>query len=113
MNQEELSKILEAHAKWLRGEGGERADLRSADLSCADLSCAKGFFLIPVQDMRGYSFAHGIECEDGWHIRAGCRDLTIAEAKEHWGEKYQGDREQGDMYLYAIEWLEKKLEALK
>ncbi|EEO3418937.1 pentapeptide repeat-containing protein [Listeria monocytogenes] len=37
MKQEELDIILENHEKWLRDEGGERADLRCADLSNADL----------------------------------------------------------------------------
>ncbi|EAF3890333.1 hypothetical protein CWT29_09500 [Listeria monocytogenes] len=37
MKQEELDIILENHEKWLRDEGGERADLRCADLREADL----------------------------------------------------------------------------
>ncbi|EAD8843239.1 hypothetical protein AK897_11010 [Listeria monocytogenes] len=37
MKQEELDIILENHEKWLRDEGGERADLSNADLSNADL----------------------------------------------------------------------------
>ena len=95
------------------------ADLRDADLSNADLSNAdliganfveaKGFILLPVQDQRGYSWSHATLTEDGWKIRAGCRLFTIEEAKAHWGEGYTGDREIGDMYLCAIEWLEKKL----
>ncbi len=55
MKKETLQKILEDHAKWLRGKGGEKAnlshanlsyanfnyaDLRDADLSNADLSSA-------------------------------------------------------------------------
>ncbi|MGJ6136686.1 pentapeptide repeat-containing protein [Listeria monocytogenes] len=50
MNQETLNAIIEKHEKWLRNEGGEKADLsganlryadlRSADLSGADLSGA-------------------------------------------------------------------------
>jgi hypothetical protein len=41
MTKEELSKILELHLKWLRGEtGGMRADLRWANLSGANLSGA-------------------------------------------------------------------------
>ncbi|RLB34303.1 MAG: hypothetical protein DRH11_06535 [Deltaproteobacteria bacterium] len=38
-----LPQILEAHRKWLRGEGGERADLRKANLIGADLG---GVYLI-------------------------------------------------------------------
>ncbi|ENM1174584.1 pentapeptide repeat-containing protein [Listeria monocytogenes] len=37
MKQEELDIILENHEKWLRDEGGERADLSYADLREADL----------------------------------------------------------------------------
>ena len=37
ITKDELKKILEDHAIWLSGEGGERADLRGADLSYADL----------------------------------------------------------------------------
>ena len=36
----EPKAILESHQLWLRGEGGERANLRSANLSYADLSYA-------------------------------------------------------------------------
>ena len=32
-----LEEILKAHKAWMRGDGGERADLRGADLSGADL----------------------------------------------------------------------------
>ncbi|EAG0781824.1 pentapeptide repeat-containing protein [Listeria monocytogenes] len=40
MKQEELDIILENHGKWLRDEGGERADLTGADLRHANLSNA-------------------------------------------------------------------------
>ncbi|EAF5455150.1 pentapeptide repeat-containing protein [Listeria monocytogenes] len=40
MKQEELDIILENHGKWLRDEGGERADLKGANLSNAFLSNA-------------------------------------------------------------------------
>ncbi|EIG9604823.1 pentapeptide repeat-containing protein [Listeria monocytogenes] len=45
MNQYELNIILENHGKWLRNEGGKKADLsyanlRGANLSNADLSYA-------------------------------------------------------------------------
>jgi len=86
------------------------ANLRRTDLSYADLSGALGLVLLPVQDIRGYSFAHAVDCGGIWMIRAGCRFLTIEEARNHWGDDYHGDREQGDMYLYAIDWLEKTLD---
>ena len=88
------------------------ADLSYANLSYANLSYAKGILLLPVQDYRGYSWPHAVECHDGlWRIRAGCRFFTIAEAREHWGGRYEGDRELGDMYLHAVEWLESKIAA--
>ena len=37
---EEMKAILADHAKWLRGEGGARADLSRANLRSADLSSA-------------------------------------------------------------------------
>ena len=135
---ERLQTILAKHAKWRAGAGGERADLRGANLRGADLryanlrdadlrdadlrranlcganlSCAKGILLLPVQDMRGHSFTHAIQTDDGWRIRAGCRDFSIIEAREHWGPNYGGDREQGDMYLYAFDWLERKVAAME
>ncbi|EIL5477062.1 pentapeptide repeat-containing protein [Listeria monocytogenes] len=40
MNQEELDIILENHGKWLRNEGGEKADLTNANLTNANLTNA-------------------------------------------------------------------------
>ena len=40
MKIEELSTVLADHVKWLRGEGGARADLSGADLYGANLSGA-------------------------------------------------------------------------
>ncbi|ECQ2355711.1 pentapeptide repeat-containing protein [Listeria monocytogenes] len=40
MKQEELDIILENHGKWLRNEGGEKADLTNANLTNADLTNA-------------------------------------------------------------------------
>ncbi|ECR2340955.1 pentapeptide repeat-containing protein, partial [Listeria monocytogenes] len=40
MKKEELDIILENHGKWLRDEGGERADLTGADLRHANLTNA-------------------------------------------------------------------------
>ena len=37
MSSEELKKILELHALWLSGNGGQRANLREANLQGADL----------------------------------------------------------------------------
>ncbi|EKY4039675.1 pentapeptide repeat-containing protein, partial [Listeria innocua] len=40
MKKEELDIILENHGKWLRNEGGERADLTGADLRHTNLTNA-------------------------------------------------------------------------
>ena len=37
MTKDDLKKILDDHALWLRGEGGARANLREADLRWANL----------------------------------------------------------------------------
>jgi len=81
------------------------ATLRNADLRNTDLRNTEGFYLLPVQDKRGYCFAHAQLTDKGWQIRAGCRDFSVDEALEHWGDNYAGDREQGDMYLHAVNWL--------
>ena len=91
------------HKADLRG-----ADLRYTDLLGAYLLEAKHFYLLPVQDPRGYSWPHAVQCDDGlWRIRAGCRFFTIAEARDHWGPSYLGGRRIGDMYLAAVDWLER------
>jgi hypothetical protein len=93
----------------LRSADLRSANLRFADLSYANLRSAEGFVLLPIGDPRGFSFVHAVLCGDEWRIRSGCRDFTIAEAREHWGGGYAGERWIGDMYLAAIDWLEKRL----
>ena len=118
-----IKEVLDEHKKWLLNDGGSRANLSGVNLSEADLRKANliganltgsnltgaiGYLMLPISDPRQYR-PHAIMCEDGWHIRAGCRDLTITEAKEHWGDDYKGDRQIGDSYLSAIKWLEKRV----
>ena len=105
------ANLREANLSWanLREANLREANLREADLHGADLSGAKNFYLLPVQDRRGHAFAHAINTDGGWRIRAGCRDYSIDEALEHWSEAYEGDREEGDLYLYAVNWLKNKV----
>ncbi|EAG9583118.1 pentapeptide repeat-containing protein [Listeria monocytogenes] len=49
MKQEELDIILENHGKWLRNEGGEKADLSNADLKNTNLRFAN----LRLADLRG------------------------------------------------------------
>jgi len=88
-------------------------DFRYCDFRYCDFRHAKGVILLPVQDPRGYSFVFAIECNDGWRVRAGCRDFTIEQALEHWGDSYKGDRGIGDAYLYAVNWLKEKVSIKK
>ncbi|EAE1649765.1 hypothetical protein AR057_05560 [Listeria monocytogenes] len=52
MKQEELDIILENHGKWLRNEGGEKADLSNANLTNANLTNAD-LNWVKWQDVRG------------------------------------------------------------
>ena len=92
----------------LSGANLHGAQLMWADLRGANLRHAKNFYLLPVQDPRGFSFAHAVNSDTGWLIVAHRRRLTIDAATLHWGTDYDGDREIADMYLAAINWLRKK-----
>ncbi|EAG3866524.1 hypothetical protein B9E02_10855 [Listeria monocytogenes] len=54
MNQEELDIILENHGKWLRNEGGEKADLSNADLKNTNLRFAN----LRLADLRGADLSY-------------------------------------------------------
>ena len=54
MDKEELETVLADHAKWLRGEGGSRANLRDADLRRADLRSAN----LSRADLRSANLSH-------------------------------------------------------
>ena len=76
MDKEQLAEILDSHGKWLRGEGGSRANLRDADLSHNSyvISCT-------LTNYSMLAFMH----ENLLCVTSGCRrGLTIAEAREHW-----------------------------
>ncbi|EDB7401685.1 pentapeptide repeat-containing protein [Listeria monocytogenes] len=64
MNQEELDIILENHGKWLRNEGGDRADLSNADLKNTNLRFAN----LRLADLRGaylsYANFRGVDLSD-------------------------------------------------
>jgi len=107
MTSEELKKVLAAHAAWLRGEGGKRADLRGADLRGADLrgavlrgaKIADGITVTAAPARRatradGYEFFLW-QTNAGWRVKAGCRLFTLDEAWEHW-ERTRGGTPLGD-----------------
>ncbi|ECJ9747510.1 pentapeptide repeat-containing protein [Listeria monocytogenes] len=102
MKQEELNVVLEKHGKWLRGEGGERADLRGADFSGANFRGAnlswanwqevKGLTVIAVQvdtSRRNNQITY-IKELDIWIT--GCFQGTLDELKASI-EKTHGDNE--------------------
>jgi hypothetical protein len=83
------------------------ADLRGADLRGADMSDALNIICLPVGDPRGYRPV-AVWFGDHWVIYSGCRRFTIAEAREHWGDAYKGERSTSDQYIAACNWLEKQ-----
>jgi hypothetical protein len=96
------------------------ANLRGAELSNAVLCGVKGIYFLNIFDPRGYvPYAH-VEYGEIM-IRSGCRYFTIKEAKEHWGQGYEGERYIGDRYLAGLaqldgdefrEWLDRETERL-
>lgn len=82
------------------------ACLNNANLDRADARFAIGYLPLPVADPRHYG-AHAVLHDEGWRVCAGCHEFTVAEAREHWGEEYCGDKAIGDSYLAACDWLER------
>jgi uncharacterized protein YjbI with pentapeptide repeats len=77
------------------------AYLRGANLHGANLGGEHGIYLLNVHDPRGY-LAYAQVKNGVTMIGSGCRYFTLEEAKEHWGENYEGDREIGDRYLAGL-----------
>lgn len=85
-------------------------DLREASFSCAgignaNLLGAKGVLCLPMHDPRGYR-PLAVAYRVGWLIFSGCRMFNVEGAKDHWGKHYMGQRDIGDGYLRALDWLE-------
>ncbi len=88
---------------YLAGANLTRANLTGANLTRANLTGTR-ILCLPLHDPRGYrpvAVAHS----EGWVVASGCRWLPLAQAREHWGRKYAGDRSIGDLYLAALDWL--------
>ena len=100
----------------LGGANLRDANLRGANLGGANLRDVKGAIIAPVSDPRDY-IAVFTEYDGVWMIDAGCRHLTIPEARKHWGANYVTTeipegwtaREIGDLYIRACDWLEELL----
>ena len=80
------------------------ANLQGANLQGANLLDANHIICLPIRDPRGYGCV-AINHGGKFIIRAGCHGFTPVEARKHWGRSYKGNREIGDMYLYALDWL--------
>ena len=72
----------------LRRAALRRADLRRADLSGADLSGAVGVYHAGTRS-DGYTF-HGIKVGETAMVKAGCRYMTMVDARKHWHETRGG-----------------------
>jgi len=82
------AEVLHAHdGADLRGADLSGADLRAADLygaylRGANLSGAKDYVCLGY-DPRGYHF-RAVATAEGWRVTAGCRDILLPAAREHW-----------------------------
>lgn len=79
--------------------------LSGSVLGGADLSGARGILRLPVGHPEGYDPV-AVWREEDWWIGAGCWFFPLADAREHWGADYEGERWLGDRYLKALDILE-------
>ena len=101
MDKERLEAILESHGKWLRGEGGKKADLHEADLGGADLRgadlrkadlheadlCGAGLY---GADLRGADLL-GADLREADLRFAKLRKAILYEADLRWADLYGAD----------------------
>ncbi|HAP2549641.1 TPA: pentapeptide repeat-containing protein [Listeria monocytogenes] len=75
MKQEELDIILENHGKWLRNEGGEKADLSNADLKNTNLRFAN----LRLANLRGANLSYAdLSCANLRVANLSYADLSCA-----------------------------------
>lgn len=68
-------------------------------------------YFLGYEPFRGYSRTMMFS-KRGLEIQAGCRTLSIPDAREHWGPTYSGKREIGDHYLRLLDYVESEAKAL-
>jgi hypothetical protein len=74
-------------------------------MGCTDCDLDKPYHRLPVSDPRGYTWLAIAEM-GSWHIHAGCRDFTIAEARAHWlGSDYGGPDDVRETVGHALDWI--------
>ena len=80
------------------------ANLRRANLRGADLRNAVGWVSLTYTD-HGYPVGASWQ-GDKWRIVAGCREFSIAEAREHWGSPHYPSPSSGSRIIANLDWLE-------
>ena len=77
-------------------------------VSCVGCDLTKPNRRLPVSDPRGYTWLAIVE-NGAWRIRAGCRLLSIAEARKHWlSDDYKGPETVKETVGFALDWIEGK-----
>jgi hypothetical protein len=75
---------------------------------CRDCDLSKQNYRVPVSDHRRFTWL-AISEKGEWRIRAGCRNFSIQEAREHWlSEDYNGPESIKETIGFALDWIESK-----
>ena len=118
MTKDELKLILEEHAKWVRGDGGKRADLRGADLRGANLRGANlgndrkavGLIARVTRIYEPYEF-FAWRTDKGDIIKAGCRFMSVDEYRAHVAKEYPGTTKAAET-LAILDFIEARFKAV-
>lgn len=99
MDSDKLQEVIASHGKWIKAEGGERADLRGADLRDARLNWCKG----NMQEIKSAQIAF---FEIVWTydmVFIGCKSKTLEEWKE-WEptEEYAETWEENKQFIFDM-----------
>lgn len=107
---DEWREILEQHSRWLRGDGGARADLAGANLAGADLpdgdligwkKCAGGVLAklrIPVDAKRSHAFGRKCRAEYADVLEVIGADVGVTQAHGPRTEYRSGQRVTSDSW---------------
>ena len=93
MTKDDLKKVLDDHALWLRGEGGARANLRGADLRRADLQGAD----LQGADMR-WADLQDTNLRGANLRRANLQDTNLRGADMRWADLQGADLQDADLW---------------
>jgi hypothetical protein len=90
----------------LYGANLQGTNVGDANLRDADLSFAYGWIFLTQTD-HGYTVGASWH-DDHWRIQAGCRDFTIEEARNHWGDYDYELPSSGLRIIAMLNWLEQQ-----